>query len=251
MSKEFSYRDYVDNNAHMSHYRQYQRRYAENMRESDKALVKLVKEIVDANPGKSLDLLDIGCSTGNLLRHLKRHIPGLKLTGGDLAAGILEGCRQDLDLTGIHFEKMDLQDLEIEARFDIITVNAVLYIFRAEEFRTAIANISMALKPGGWFLTFDVFHPFEQELAIMEKSKMHPAGHMMHFRPYSQVRSVLETNDFTNITFRPFEIPIDLPRTAGHEDISSYTMRLDSGGKLIFRGVLVQPWCHLAAQRRN
>ena len=78
--------------AFLEKYAEYQRRYAQNIRESDKVLVDLVLNILDegARASTQRHLLDLGCSTGTLLLHLhlKRSIPGLALTGGDMATVI-------------------------------------------------------------------------------------------------------------------------------------------------------------------
>ncbi|MDP2323911.1 MAG: hypothetical protein Q8N51_07775, partial [Gammaproteobacteria bacterium] len=67
MSKETSYGHYVTDEAFLRDYNAYQAKYAENIRESDKVLLRLVSDIVSRAGAASLSLLDIGCSTGNLL----------------------------------------------------------------------------------------------------------------------------------------------------------------------------------------
>ena len=61
---------------------------------------------------------------------------------------------------------------------------------------------------------------------------------------------------FDDVQFAPFEIPIDLPRgrtvgdnESGFEDLNSYTVRSEAGDRLLFRGTLFQPWCHLIARK--
>ena len=83
MSEGYSYKDFVKDEKYLNMYHGYQDRYVDNARENDKVIIQYVKEIVDESK-HTLELLDIGCSTGNLLRHLKRNIPNIKLTGGDL-----------------------------------------------------------------------------------------------------------------------------------------------------------------------
>src|SRR5580704_16229199 len=101
MSEGFSYRSYVTDEKFLSEYNSYQRRYAHTMRESDKVLVALVKDIVDRSAGRPLELLDIGCSTGNLLLHIKNMVPSVNLTGGDLALSSIDECRRNPSLAGV------------------------------------------------------------------------------------------------------------------------------------------------------
>src|SRR5262249_6454818 len=102
---ERTYREYVTDDEFITGYSEYQRRYAANIRESDRVLVGLVRDVTEGEKGT---LLDIGCSTGNLLRHLKRLVPGLELVGGDLTPRVLEECRRDPELADVSFEELDI-----------------------------------------------------------------------------------------------------------------------------------------------
>ena len=72
MTENFTYREYVTDQAFLREYNAYQAKYAHEIRESDKVLIELVRAIVKGhdNAEGRLRLLDVGCSTGNLLLHL-------------------------------------------------------------------------------------------------------------------------------------------------------------------------------------
>ena len=70
------YERYVNDEKFLAGYNEYQSKYANDMRESDRVILALV-----ANHGRGASLLDIGCSTGNLLRHIKRAFPSLVSLG--------------------------------------------------------------------------------------------------------------------------------------------------------------------------
>lgn len=232
-------------------YFEYQQRYASNIRESDRKLIELLRDAVgpDAEPG--VRLVDIGCSSGNLLLHLKHRLPGLRLTGGDAFPAIIEQCRANPDLAGIDFETMDVLALEGSNRFEIVVVNAVLFMFDESDLDRAIAGIARLLPTGGRLFAFDLFHPYEQTLAVFERSKLHPEGMTLHIRPYSAVDAILRRHGFAPPAVTPFAIPIDLPKPADASDISSQTVRMENGDRLIFRGGLYTPWCHLSARKER
>jgi 2-polyprenyl-3-methyl-5-hydroxy-6-metoxy-1,4-benzoquinol methylase len=100
------YKDYVTDEAFAASYAEYQGKYAENPRESDKRTAQLVLQIlrsmqpVDHRPR----ILDIGCSTGNFLRHLKRLNINADLIGGDLMESHLDLCRENPALAGVSFQ---------------------------------------------------------------------------------------------------------------------------------------------------
>lgn len=248
MSDEFSYHEYVKDEAFLRDYNAYQAKYARQMRESDKVLVGIIRELIDGRQGR-LRLLDIGCSTGNLLLHLKRLLPQIELTGGDLAESSLAECRANPDLAGVAFKLLDIMDLPQSTQYDLIVVNAVLYMMEDAHFEQALRSMAGVLPPGGAIVVFDFFHPFDQDLSIMEVSKTHRNGLRLRFRPMAVATRALEAAGFTEARYRPFTLPIDLPRNPDNSELISYTVETKDGTKLPFRGTLFQPWCHLSARK--
>ena len=244
MTTKQSYNDYVNDQTFMDDYAAYQTKYATTIRESDRVILQLVAGLCQ-RATKPLALIDIGCSTGNLLLHLKNAGLPLSLSGGEMALSVLEQCESNLELSGIEFHVVNALDINRRQAFDIAIVNAVFYLFSPEEFTQSLASIYDCLKPGGSCVVFDFFHPYEQDLSITELSKTHEAGITLHMRPFSQVEALSKQIGFTTVTFQPFEIPIDLPRPAALNDIRSHTVKAESGVRLLFRGALYQPWCHL------
>lgn len=249
MNKKFSYQNYVTDHKFLTEYNSYQTKYAGQIRESDKVVIKLIQEAVAAlKPvNRCLRLLDVGCSTGNLLLHIKRIFPDLELSGGDLALSSLEQCRANSELSGIEFKVLDLLKLPAEI-CDIVIVNAVLYMMEDEQFEQSIRNLANCLSSGGQMIIFDFFHPFNQHLSIMEKSRSHPDGLRLVFRPMDMVTRILADVGFCDPDFRPFVLPIDLP-LINNGELVTYTVATAEGRRLPFRGALSQPWCHLIARK--
>jgi SAM-dependent methyltransferase len=249
MSQNFSYQNYVTDEKFLSDYNSYQAKYAKQMRESDKVVINLIREAVSnlSGTGRRLRLLDVGCSTGNLLLHIKCIFPDLELSGGDLALSSLEQCRANSELSGIEFKVLDLLKLPAEI-CDIVIVNAVLYMMEDEQFEQSIRNLANCLSSGGQMIIFDFFHPFNQHLSIIEKSRSHQDGLRLVFRPMDMVTRILAEAGFSNPDYRPFVLPIDLPLKNDGE-LVTYTVAIDGGRRLPFRGALSQPRCHLVAKK--
>ena len=100
MSPERTYKDYVTDQDLYRKYSKYQKRYFEKIRESDRVLIEMIGEVVSDTGVQDLSLLDIGCSTGGLLFHIKKALPGLRLAGGDKMAPVIQDCRKNPDLKG-------------------------------------------------------------------------------------------------------------------------------------------------------
>ncbi len=253
MPKDFSYKDYVNDVAFLDEYNAYQKKYSETIRESDRVIVEIVHEIVTRRNAESpTKLLDIGCSTGNLLLHLNRLVSGLQLYGGDLATSSLESCRANDALSDIRFGKMDILDIQSSNEFDIIIANAVAVYFSWEEYERALRSVYGALKPDGVYIAFEWMHPYRhQDLVIKETSIGHPDGIQICFRPIPTVDALVRKIGFPAVEFMPFVIPIDLPRPGFNEEIVSYTIKDEIGERMTFRGALFQPWCHMVAYKRQ
>lgn len=215
----------------------YQARYRAQPKESDKVVLRLLN-------GLTGDLLDIGCSNGNLLKHIRAAHPAFRLHGGDLSPLRVETCRSDPELAGITFDVMDAMELP-RASFDVVISNAVLCLLNRESYTRAIRSIYAALRPGGRFITFDWMHPFGQDLAITEQTDEIPEGITLYFRSFTTVRNILAAAGFQGLDFRPFEMPFDLPLDHS-KAITTHTVNTDAG-RMSFRGVLNQPWCHLVS----
>jgi SAM-dependent methyltransferase len=246
MLKDSAPRAYVT-----TEYLEYQRKYSENIRDSDRVLINLIrtKAVNAVSDSAGLRVLDIGCSNGNLLRHLKRLFPDFAYRGGDLFPEIIAHCKSDPDLAGIAFQVMDMRELEAVEPADIVIVNAVLGRFADSEFKLVLQNLSRVVAPGGHLFGFEWFHPFEQKLSIAETSVEHPEGLTLIFRAYAEVSALARDAGFEDSWFEPFQISIDLEKPADPQDIRTYTVATQEGSRLNFRGSLFLPWCHWGARK--
>lgn len=228
----------------IAEYNAWQGRYADNPREADKVLLGLI-----ATHGTGKSLLDIGCSTGNLLLHIKRAFPSLTLTGGDITDASLAVARDRPDLHGIDLRRMDM--LSIDGAYDMIVANAVAVFFDWPDYERALRSVSNALKPGGRYFAWEWLTPHNQDLKITERCLSNPRGLTYHFRSYARVMEIMSRCGFDEIEFHPFMMPFAIPEPEDKTgDTITYTKELDDGRRLAMRGVLAQPWCHLVARKK-
>lgn len=232
------FKGYPNDAKHIPEYIAYAGQYVAEPRECDKIIIQMLR-------GASGSLLDIGCSTGNLLRHIQTANSQLGLTGGDLSEAQLAVCRADATMQSIAFEKMDILDLPAD-RYDYVVANAILYGFDDDDYRSALQSVARALHAGGCFIAFDFFHPYNQEISIIERTSGFPNGHPIHFRSMTNVSRWLDEAGFEAAQFSPFSIPVKLANDST-ENLRTKTVDTNDGQRLMFRGALCQPWCHLKA----
>lgn len=248
------YRDYATDQQWAALYSDYQQRYRHEPRFSDLESAKLVSRALhQMGLNRPARVLDIGCSTGNFLRILKRDIEEIELFGGDLMESAIAECAADASLSDIQFEIMDILSLPRQ-QYDVIVANAVTYFFEQDEYRRALAQMAAALVPGGYLISFEFVYPDEREQRVVEISEGHPMGLKFWLRSRDTVVSALQQAGFTWFDFIPFNVPVDLP--VGEVDgpdphLRTRTVRNPlTGFREQYRGDLYQPWVHIFARRQ-
>ncbi len=91
-------------------------------------------------------LLEVGCSSGFMLRDLKREFPKAQIVGSDILTRALERLAETLP--GVPLLQMDLVDCPLaEGQYDaVVAINVLEHI---ENDVTALQQIARVLKPGG------------------------------------------------------------------------------------------------------
>lgn len=253
-----NYKVYNEDKGFGRRYLDYQGKYLTQPRESDKVFLRrldLLGNKVSESQQKPLRILDVGCSNGNLLRRIKDSFPQFDLVGIDLSADAIAGCKKMEELKGRGIQFFVGSALELSTmfkeEFDLVIANAMVHCLSLNEFKVAIEQFAHALKPAGQFWAFDGFHPFNQEIEIIERSTYcNQHGMPIYYRSYSGVSNVLQQIGFESVEFQPFEMPFDLHRPEDDfSTLGTHTVKTEDGTRLSMRGTLFQPWCHLFARK--
>ncbi|MBI5495383.1 MAG: class I SAM-dependent methyltransferase [Deltaproteobacteria bacterium] len=104
---------------------------------------------VSPRPGHAI--LDAGCGSGVVTRHLARSHPQCTVTGCDLGADRLaSAARLARDIPNITFSHQDLARLDFPAEsFDLVFCRYVLQHVSPEGRASAVAEFKRCLRPGG------------------------------------------------------------------------------------------------------
>ncbi len=244
-----NYRDYALNQREMITYIKSQERYVRQIRQSDQIILEKLHHYSLGRDEYEFSLLDMGCSTGNLLRHIQNLFPHWHLEGMDMSPEAIKVCLEEPELKNLRFHEGDLLYFQSSQKYDFITLSAVFFALDKKACISAIQTISQALKPEGVLILFDYFNLFEQELVIQEISELHPEGLPIFIRPVSFYQKEMQEFGFTSIQFTPFEINLDLPFPDSYQKTDTYTVLSNQDKRLQFRGSMFQPWGHLCAKK--
>ena len=97
-----------------------------------------------------IEVLDLGCGTGEITRRLAQRYPQARLLGVDILEGNLARARLGDDSGGrIHYAQGDAFALDAaDASFDLVVCRHMSQA--VPDFPQVLAEITRALKPGGW-----------------------------------------------------------------------------------------------------
>jgi ubiquinone/menaquinone biosynthesis C-methylase UbiE len=118
-------------------------------------LDKIVAELAPAD----IEILDLGCGTGNLMEYILREAPQANLTGVDPSPAMREICEKRFGGSD-RVSTRDGNGLALPfsaARFDAVVSSLALHHVPRESKGDCAAEIARVLKPGGKFIHADPF----------------------------------------------------------------------------------------------
>ena len=106
---------------------------------------------------QGMRVLDAGCGSGVLARHLARQHSGCTIVGCDISDVRVRQAQEVAgDFPNLHFEVRDLaQPGYPEGHFDVIICRYVLQHLSREVRSAALSGFHRCLKPGGWLVAID------------------------------------------------------------------------------------------------
>lgn len=107
---------------------------------------ELITDVARRYAGDPTTLLDVGCGTGEHLRHLGKQF---SVTGVDLSESMVRVARRKLGDVAIH--QADMREFNLDRTFDVVCsmYSSVGYLGGPEELRAAVSRMAAHVAPGG------------------------------------------------------------------------------------------------------
>lgn len=127
--------------------------YAKVQKKMADELLKMIS-LDSKNTSKYLDILDIGCGTGCLTKRLASYWPDARITAVDIAPGMIEYTKEKLKDYDIEFQCVDIEEVKLNKKFDMIVSNATFQWFN--NLKGTIQKLGQMLEVNG-LLAFSTF----------------------------------------------------------------------------------------------
>lgn len=135
--------------------------YYKNKKETFSFLIDILKRFNKDN----FSLLDLGCSRGELLYHIKNDLPNYsKLFGLDYSKNLIKNAEGQEFLKDVDFKVGDAQNFKLNQKFDFIVCSGVVGYFDSLDGISKMLN--KHLKKNGVALVFNVFNEFDVDVHV-------------------------------------------------------------------------------------
>ncbi len=106
---------------------------------------------------ENINVLDLGCGTGNISKAVKEHFPSAKITCVDMAENMIQIAKSKLaSYSDIEFKIADFRDLDFRGEYDAVISSLALHHLQSEEQKKSFYRKIMGfLKEGGVFYNAD------------------------------------------------------------------------------------------------
>jgi ubiquinone/menaquinone biosynthesis C-methylase UbiE len=130
-----------------------------------RAALRPIAEFLRGRDQRQLQLLDVACGTGRLLRQMRLAFPALRLTGLDLSPAYLDEARQHLQpLRGANWLTANGETIPLpDASQDIVTTVFLFHELPPVVRRRVAAEMARVLKPGGLLVFIDSLQMGDRE----------------------------------------------------------------------------------------
>ncbi|WP_033068650.1 class I SAM-dependent methyltransferase [Thalassospira australica] len=217
-------------------------------KETFKSLARIIKRYSEH---QDLNLLDVGCATGELLGFLSTEFECYRLVGADITQGLLDtGARLLPKAEFVLASALDLPESFAE-QFDVVTSIGCMSIFNESEIESFWENLFAAVKPGGLVIVLSPLNEFGVDAMIRHRKRQEgePGSWETGWNIFSQETiSEIVANHSVDVKFERFRIPFAIERR--DDPIRTWTMQTENKDLQLTNGLkLLIDHCFVVARK--
>ncbi len=203
-------------------------------KETFKCVVRNLK--AQTEPGRSYQLLDLGCANGEFLYYVKREFPNWELSGVDITPQYIETAKRSGRLDGVNLKVGDL--FTASGTYDVVTMLGTFPLLDAME--PALETMLSLCAPGGWIFADSYFNKFEVEcLRWVFCDNSAPTTKDLWRMSYAQyprskVREFLKDKT-SEVVFEDVEM-VEIPRDPSAPHLKVWTFKDEHGRNIATNG---------------
>ncbi|MBI1300195.1 MAG: methyltransferase domain-containing protein [Alphaproteobacteria bacterium] len=129
------------------------RKFDSNAHEYDKhtdVQKRIAERLAQDLPNQANRILEIGCGSGHLTRHLIEHYPNSLIRITDISPSMVKQTSSRYEGNSINFDVMDGESPDTEEKYDLIVSNMVVQWFADRD--NSLQKLAKLLNPGGCIL---------------------------------------------------------------------------------------------------
>ncbi|MGM0508647.1 MAG: class I SAM-dependent methyltransferase, partial [Fusobacteriota bacterium] len=137
---------------------------------------EMIEALVSAIPfekDRPIEVIDLGCGTGTILKRVKEEFPNAKLSAVDISENMIEMTRGKLDkYNDVNYQVGDFYDMAFSKKYDVVLSSLALHhLITDEDKKRFYEKIFKTLNNGGVFYNADVVLGSNQDIQDLYMKK--------------------------------------------------------------------------------
>ena len=220
-------------------YRNHQHYISDGWSAAPKETFKALLSILERKRALSaLNILDVGCATGELIGYLAAHTSGSRFSGVDVAEELLREARRLAPFAD--FRTASALDLpaDFAAKFDIVCAMGCMSIFDETEIGGFWDNLLRVVRPGGLIVVLSPLNEHGIDAVIRHRKRV--ADRPGEWETGWNIFSIATVQELVSarggrLELEPFQIPFDLPTRP--DPIRTWTMSTQAKPRQLTNGL--------------